>query len=147
MTRSERSLLTCGARVDARDRFEGEYPPKIWHRGRTAEALHTGYAPSKYPTKQWPTEALLEVWCSRQWEAPDCFEFGALILDRSTSELAATWTFGTPDKRSRRPATTVAMNANEPPGVHGEGVGDTDGYALDAAFPGNLRDTNGKSRV
>ena len=34
-----------------------------------------------------------------------------------------------------------------PPGVHGEDVRDTDGCALDTAFPGNSRDTNAGSHT
>ena len=78
MTRSEHGWLYEADDVDARDRFAGEYPPKTWHHGRAAEALQTGYAPSKYPTKQWPPEALLEVWCPLSREAQDCFERDAL---------------------------------------------------------------------
>lgn len=38
--------------------------------------------------------------------------------------------------RSQPSATAVALNANDPPGVDGEDVRDSDGCALDTAFPG-----------
>jgi hypothetical protein len=134
--RPERCLLNEGADVAARERFEGEYPRVTWHHGRAVEALPRGYAPSKHPTKQWPPEALLEVWCSPFREARDCFEFDALKLDRRIAEQVVTWTHEPPATRSRRPATAVVLNANEPPGVDGDDVRDMEGCALDAAFSG-----------
>jgi len=136
VTRPEREQLSEAGDVDARDRFEGEHPERTWHHGRAVEALLTGYAPSKHPTKHWPPEALLEVWCSLLREAQTCFEIDALTLDRHRGEHATTRNHGPPVLRSRRPATAVALNANEPPGVDGEDVRDLDRYALDAAFSG-----------
>lgn len=137
VTRPERVPLAEKADVDARERFEGEYPSRAWHRGRAAEALLRGYAPSKYPTKHWPYEALLEVWCSQFREARDCFEVDALKHAFTDEEDTATWRRQAPATRNRIPATAVTLNANEPPGVDGDGVRDLDGYALDAAFPGS----------
>jgi hypothetical protein len=132
--RPERCLLTEG--VDARDRFEGEYPHVTWHHGRAVEAHESGYAPSKHPTKRWPPEALLEVWCSLCREARDRFDF-AQIAEANLGEHTAMWTHAPPATRNRRPTTAVALNANETPGVNGEDAPGMDGYALDAAFPGS----------
>jgi len=145
VTRPEREQLSEAGDVDARDRFEGEHPERTWHHGRAVEALLTGYAPSKYPTKQWPPEALLEVWCSLLREARTCFEIDALTLDRHRGEQrhdaeprAAGIAEPTPG-RGRR-----ALNANEPPGVDGEDVRDLDGCALVIGFPG--RDARPRER-
>ena len=145
VTRPERRLLTEDSDVSARERFEGEYPHSTWHHGRAVEALRRGYAPSKYPTKQWPPEALLEVWCSLPRVALDCFKLDALTHDRSHGKRATTWTtHDPPAPRSWRPSSpAVALIANEPPAVDGEDVRDLNGCALDTAFSGSrVRDSS-----
>ena len=118
---------------DADDRFEGEYPAEEWHRGRDAEASITCYAPSKYPTKPWPTEAQLESWCSLPREACKCFVLAAempggdelLAMNSSTSQ-----------PRVAGSKSTAALNTNQPPGANGNAVRDRVESALDTAFSG-----------
>jgi hypothetical protein len=60
------------------------------------------------------------------------------VIDALTAEgddLSA-MTSSTSRSRVTGSRTTAAVNANEPPGVDGEDVGNRDGCALDAAFPG-----------
>jgi hypothetical protein len=77
------------------------------------------------------------VWCSLSREARNRFEVDALKHAFTDDEDAATWSRRDPATRSRIPATAVALNANEPPGVDGDDAPGLDGYALDAAFPGS----------
>jgi len=115
--------IAC-AEITAHDRFEGEHPAALWPRGRAAQVLLTGYAPSKYRTKPWPSEALLSFTI-----VPPL-----LALLRGDPELPLP-SRELPVSRDRLPRSAVAVNANEPPGVKGKDAGDEDGSALDAAFP------------
>jgi hypothetical protein len=126
--------IVC-ARNKAHDRFEGEYPRLTWPRGRDAQALLTGYAPSKYRTKPWPSEALLEVWYSLSREVPAGFMLDVPLLDQRNDPQLSPPQLYQPAPRDWLSRSAVAVNANEPPGVEGEEVGDQDGSALDAAFP------------
>jgi len=135
VTRAHRDEIDADGEQAARDRFEGEYPAENWPRGRAAEALQTGYAPSKHRTKQWPLEARLEVWCSLSREARECFVLDALTAQ--ADELIA-MTCSTGWLRVATSTSTAVLNANQPPGVNGDDVRDRDGCALDTAFPGKL---------
>jgi hypothetical protein len=126
---------TTGVGTTAHDRFEGEHPSGVWPRGRDAQALLTGYAPSKYRTKPWPTEALLEAWYSLSREVLSGFTFDAPSLSWPSDPRVAGHPHQRPALRSRLQRTAVTESANQPPGVEGEGVGAQDGYALDTAFP------------
>jgi hypothetical protein len=126
--------IAC-ARTTAHDRFEGEYPASAWPRGRDAQALLTGYAPSKYRTKPWPPEALLEAWYSLSREVLPGFRFDVLASEWSSDPRLALPPHHQLASRGRLPRSAVAVNANHPPGVNGEDVRDKDGFALDAPFP------------
>jgi hypothetical protein len=129
--RSHRSELSTHG--NAGDRFEGEYPVSDWHRGRDAEASKTCYAPSKYPTKQWPTEAQLELWCSLSREAHNCF---VLAAEMAGSDELFAMNAARAMPRVAGSRSIAALNANQPPGANGNSVRDRVGSALDTAFSG-----------
>lgn len=124
--------------TDELDRFEGEYPHALWPRRRDAQALAKSYAPSKYPTKQWPAEALLEMWCSPLGEARDRFVVETQCLYLSHDDELGADESGTTRPRVVASASTAALHANEPPGIERRSArcAGQDGFALDAAFPG-----------
>ena len=131
MKRSHRSEFSTHG--NAGDRFEGEYPVSDWHRGRDAEASKTCYAPSKYPTKQWPTEAQLELWCSLSREAHNCF---VLAAETAGSDELFAMNAARAMPRVAGSRSIAALNANQPPGANGNLVRDRVGSALDTAFSG-----------
>jgi len=114
--------IVC-ARNQAHDRFEGEYPGLTWPHGRDAQALVTGYAPSKYRTKPWPTKALLEVWYSPLREVPLGY---MLAVPSFAAQNVPQTTVYKPVARDR-PRSALAVNANHPPGVQNDDVGGEDG--------------------
>ena len=125
MKRSHRSELSTHG--NAGDRFEGEYPVSDWHRGRAAEASKTCYAPSKYPTKQWPTEAQLELWCSLSREAHNCF---VLAAEMAGSDELFAMNAARAMPRVAGSRSIAALNANQPPGANGNSVRDRVGLPL-----------------
>ena len=62
---------------------------------------------------------------------------GALTFDPCDLERMMTWMNPPPVMRNRRPITTVAPRANEPPGLNDECAREQMGCALDSAFPGS----------
>ena len=136
MTRTHLDEWETRGKEAARDRFEGEYPFEPWPRGRDAKALVAGYAPSKHRTKQWPSEAQLEVWCSLCREACECFVLDALTLQ---ANALIAMTISTSRLRVAASITSATLNANRPPGANGERVRDEHGYALDSPFSGRFK--------
>ena len=116
----------------AHDRFAGEHPAISWSRRRDAKTPSQGYAPAKYLTKQWPTEAQVEDWYSFK-EVLRRFAFAVpLCCWFPVTERAPLW-LEKSDTRSRLPRTPAAENTNKLPDV-AEIVGQMERYALDVAF-------------
>ena len=128
--------IVCTRRTTTVDRFEGEYPAPLWPRGRDAQALLTGYAPSKYRTKPWPPEALLEVWYSLSREVLPGFTRDVLASEPSSSDPRITPPHHH-QRATRSPLvrSAAAVDANQTPGVESEDAGGQKGCALDPAFP------------
>jgi hypothetical protein len=131
-TSGERIVCT---RTTALDRFEGEYPGSLWPRGRDAQALLTGYAPSKYRTKPWPPEAPLEAWYSLSREVLSGFTIEVLAFTSTSGPELTPPHRPQPAARGRLPRSAVTVDANQTPGVEGEDAAAQEGSALDAAFP------------
>ena len=109
--------IACNG-TTAVDRFEGEYPAPRWPCGRDAQALLTGYAPSKYRTKPWPTEALLEAWYSPSREVLPGFMLDEARVCRASGPKPHVAASPLPlVSRGQLPRSAVAVNANETPGV------------------------------
>jgi len=135
VTPPRRDERTTYVGTTAHDRFEGEHPKGVWPRGRDAQALLTGYAPSKYRTKPWPQEALLEAWYSLSRDVLPGFTFVPPSPSLPSDPQLPPPSRRQPLSRERLQRPAVAVNANETPGVEGEDVRDQEGCALDAAFP------------
>ena len=96
-----------------RERFEGEHPASFWSPGRDGKTPFKGYAPSEYPLKRWPAEALSGGWCPAATGAHSSFRFERVAKrPRPTS-----WT-RVPPEPSRppvhRPAGAHARISNRP---------------------------------
>ncbi len=110
----EADAVRWSSGVALRERFEGEHPGTSWSPGRAGEIPVSGYAPSEYPLKPWPHEALSGEWCPRIPGGPDGFELEKMAgqSDSDASRIASPLVRSR--RRAQRPRSAIAGMISRP---------------------------------